>query len=318
MNMRNKKPVSVALTLVLVLVALTWFAFFRDTSPKAVDSAEAAEARQQAIDEAVSSDANDPAVADVGTAEAAEGASDDDETSDGDTSDGDTNDGDTSDGDDTDDDAATDPGAPIVDNQGDSLASGAGLYEGDWRVDTSIGTFDDACLASACSSSFVGFRINEELAGIGAKTVVGRTPAVTGTIRVAGTQITEAEFLADMTQLITDDRSRNAALKGSAGGLETNDFPEASFLLTEPIELGELPAEGSAIDVLATGDLTVHGVTQPVTIPLTAESQAGLIIVFGNLEGLVLADFDIPKPSAVVVISVEDVAAMEFQLFFSR
>ena len=66
------------------------------------------------------------------------------------------------------------------------------------------------------------------------------------------------------------------------------------------------------------GNLSLHGVTNEVVIPLTAEVQAGVIIVFGNLEGILLADYGIPKPTAVVVVSVEDNATLELQLFFSR
>lgn len=202
--------------------------------------------------------------------------------------------------------------------QPDSAASVGAATDGVWTVDTTIGTFDDSCLTEVCASSFVGFRINEELAGFGAKTVVGRTPDVSGSMELSGTQVIGAEFLVDMTTLITDDPGRNAAIKGATGGLETVAFPEARFELTQPIELGEVPAEGASISVQAVGNLTVHGVTNEVTIPLTAELSAGVIIVFGELQGLLLSDYDIPTPSAIVVLSVEDNAAMELQLFLSR
>lgn len=202
-------------------------------------------------------------------------------------------------------------------DQADAASTGSGV-DGLWGIDSSIGSFDDACLTEVCGSNFVGFRINEELAGVGAKTVVGRTDAVTGTMTIQGATITAAQFDVDMTQLITDDAGRNAAIKGATGGLETQAFPDASFVLTQPVDLGALPAEGVEVTVQATGDLTVHGVTRQVTIPLTAELQAGVIVVFGTLEDMALSDFDIPKPSAIVVLSVEEVAAMELQLFFSR
>ena len=56
--------------------------------------------------------------------------------------------------------------------------------DGVWVIDTDVGVFDDACLTEVCGASFVGFRIDEELVGIGAKTVVGRTPGVTGSFRI--------------------------------------------------------------------------------------------------------------------------------------
>jgi polyisoprenoid-binding protein YceI len=274
----------VGAALVVVLIA-GYLLFFRDSAPVAVDSVEAAEARQEAI------------------AEAAVGRDDDVQTDATDNTEyTDEDDGPT----------ALDTGQP------DSNASVGSVTDGLWTVDTSIGTFDATCLTDVCGSSFAGFRINEELANFGAKTVVGRTPGVSGSLELVDTQVTGAEFIVDMSGLITDNNSRTGALRGENGGINTDVFPEARFELTQPIELGSVPAEGASIDVQAVGNLTVHGVTNEVTIPLTAEVQAGVIIVFGNLEGMLLADYDIPKPTAAVVVSVEDNATLELQLFFSR
>src|SRR5690606_5133268 len=58
-------------------------------------------------------------------------------------------------------------------------ATGDGV-EGEWVVDTSVGSFDDF------SGTFAGYRFDEELAGIGANTAAGRTPDVSGSMTVAG------------------------------------------------------------------------------------------------------------------------------------
>src|SRR6478735_5603738 len=59
---------------------------------------------------------------------------------------------------------------------------GSGL-DGTWTVDQSIGSFSDF------TSSFAGFRVQEQLVGIGAKTAVGRTPKVTGSLTLEGTTV---------------------------------------------------------------------------------------------------------------------------------
>jgi polyisoprenoid-binding protein YceI len=266
----------------VVALIVGYVVFFSGNTPVEVDSVEAAEARQEAIAEATGG-----ANGGVQSDEADE--AEEDESS-----------------------AALDTGQP------DSNASVGSTTNGLWMVDTSIGTFGADCLTDVCGSSFVGFRIDEELANFGAKTVVGRTPGVSGSMELVGTQVIGAEFVVDMTGLITDNDSRTGALRGPNGGIETDAFPEARFELTQSIELGSVPAEGASIDVWATGNLSLHGVTNEVVIPLTAEVQAGVIIVFGNLEGILLADYGIPKPTAVVVVSVEDNATLELQLFFSR
>lgn len=186
---------------------------------------------------------------------------------------------------------------------------------GEWEIDTAIGQFNDACLTDVCSSTFAGFRIDEVLSGIGDKTVVGRTPGVEGQIVIDGTVVTEGEFIVDMTGLITDSAARTNAIRGQA--IETGDFPTASFELTGPLDFGEIPGGAQQVTVTAAGNLTVHGVTQAVEMPLTAELQNGVIVVFGQLE-LALADYGIDTPSAPIVVSVDDTAILELQLFLTR
>ncbi len=67
-----------------------------------------------------------------------------------------------------------------------SQSGGSGAIDGTWNVDTSIGSFADS------TSSFVGYRVQEQLASIGANTAVGRTPNVSGSMTVSGTQVTTA------------------------------------------------------------------------------------------------------------------------------
>ena len=73
----------------------------------------------------------------------------------------------------------------------------AGGIAGAWAVDTSVGefSFEDS------TGTFVGYRVNEELSGIGSTTAVGRTPEVSGTMTIDGTTLTAANIEADMTRV---------------------------------------------------------------------------------------------------------------------
>ncbi len=163
--------------------------------------------------------------------------------------------------------------------------------------------------------TFIGYRINEVLNTIGDFTVVGRTTDVTGTLEGSGTTITAVNVVGDMTTITTDSSGRDNAMRSQA--LETGDFPEASFVLVDPIDLGSIPAEGTKVSAIAVGDLTIHGVTQRVDFPLDAQLQSGSIVAAGQLE-VALSDFDITPPSARIVASVEDTAILELSLVFSR
>jgi len=190
-----------------------------------------------------------------------------------------------------------------------AAAADASGVAGTWTVDPSVGSFSDF------TSSFVGYRVQEELASVGATEAVGRTPDVTGSLTVDGTTITAAEFSADLTTLESDESRRDGQLRNQA--IETSQFPRATFTLTEPIELAAVPAAGEAVDITATGDLTLHGVTNSVEVPMQAKLEGEVVTVVGSLP-IVFADYDIDKPTSFVVLSVDDNGTMEFQLHFTR
>ena len=189
-----------------------------------------------------------------------------------------------------------------------SSAGQGGGIDGTWKVDPSIQGSDG-------STSFVGYRVQEELAGFGANTAVGRTSAVSGSMTIAGTQVTDATFEADLTGLTSDDRNRDRQLGNQ--GIQTNQFPSATFKLTSPIDLGSVPADGQEVSVTAKGQLTLHGVTKDVEIPLKAKLSGDVIVVGGSLP-ITFADYGIDKPNSFKVLSIDDTGTMELQLFFTK
>jgi polyisoprenoid-binding protein YceI len=185
----------------------------------------------------------------------------------------------------------------------------AGGFDGTWSVDTSIGSFSDF------SDSFVGYRVQEQLASIGANTAVGRTPNVSGSLTMSGTTVTAATVTADLGSLTSDDDRRDQQLTHQA--IETSIFPTATFTLTAPIDLGSAPAAGQVVSVTAQGQLMLHGVTRDVSIELQAQESGSVIEVSGSLE-ISWADYNISKPTSFSVLSIADTGTMELQLFFTK
>ncbi|HWM19550.1 MAG TPA: YceI family protein [Ilumatobacteraceae bacterium] len=190
----------------------------------------------------------------------------------------------------------------------DTVATAAGVA-GTWNVDTSIGefSFEDS------TGTFVGFRVEEELTGIGSTTAVGRTPVVSGTMTIDGTTVTAVSIEANMGEIVTNDSRRD---DNARRALDTDEFPTATFVLTQPIELGEAAAAGEPVAVDAIGDLTIHGITTPVTIPLEAQLVDGVVVVVGSID-IVFADYGVSVPDAPIVVSAEDHGIIELQLFFT-
>jgi polyisoprenoid-binding protein YceI len=165
----------------------------------------------------------------------------------------------------------------------------------------------------ATDASELGYRVDEVLFGVD-NAAVGRTNEVTGSLSANGTSVSEAEFVVDMTTITSDDARRDGQYNGRI--MSTDEFPTSTFTLTAPIELGTIPAEGEQITATATGDLTLRGVTRPVTFEVTAQLEGGRIGVLGSIP-IVFADYEIPNPS-FSGIETKDEGVIEFVLVFER
>jgi polyisoprenoid-binding protein YceI len=167
----------------------------------------------------------------------------------------------------------------------------------------------DATTYTLTADSQAGYRVTEVLFGQDTEGV-GRTNSVTGSITLAGAQVTAADFTVDMATLVSDESNRDRKFKGDI--METSKFPTATFVITQPIELGTVPADDTEITASATGDLTLHGVTKSVTLDVTAKRTGSSIAIAGSTD-VVFGDYDIDNPSNGG-ITTEDHGLIEFLL----
>lgn len=185
--------------------------------------------------------------------------------------------------------------------QAASAAAEAGL-EGEWTLVQG-------------ASSFVGYRVQEELAGIGSTTAVGRTQGLTGSLTFDGDAITKVGVTADLMALTSDKSMRDNALRMQA--LDTSRYPAATFVLTSPIRIDEIPAEGETVTQSITGDLTLHGVTRTISLQAQGVLLGNQLVVVGSTE-IEFADYGIAQPRAAAVLSVGDHGTLELQLTFAK
>jgi polyisoprenoid-binding protein YceI len=161
--------------------------------------------------------------------------------------------------------------------------------------------------------STLGYRVSEVLGGIDTEGA-GRTNQVTGTLTLDGTRATAAEFTVDMASVTSDSDRRDGQFRTRI--MSVDEFPTSTFVLTEPIDFGAIPAEGEQITASATGDLTLRGVTNSVTFDVTAQIEAGRIGVLGSIPVL-FSEYEIPDPSNAFA-TVKDSGVLEFVLVFDR
>ena len=165
---------------------------------------------------------------------------------------------------------------------------------------------------SATADSEFGYRVPEILAGVETE-AVGRGNEIAGTFTVSGSEVTDACFVVQVASITSDQSMRDGQFNSRI--METATFPTATFVLTEPIELEELPeVGGDAITATATGELTLHGVTNEVTFDVTVQAGDDVIGVLGEIP-IVFSDYDISDPSGGAA-EVGDDGVLEFLLAF--
>jgi len=197
-----------------------------------------------------------------------------------------------------------------------TTTTAAELAETTTTVATTVTTVDTSATDgewAVVAESIVGYRVKEVI--IGQKTEgVGRTSAVTGSLKIADQKVLNAEFTVDMTSLKSDSTRRDRQVNTRI--LDTATYPTATFVLKEPITLTPEVLAGSELTVNTTGTLTLRGVTKDIAVTLIARLVDDVIEVNGSIE-LVFADWSIPDPSISAIV-VEDRGKLEFLIRFAR
>jgi polyisoprenoid-binding protein YceI len=164
--------------------------------------------------------------------------------------------------------------------------------------------------------SFVQYRVKEQYAAaIVESDATGRTSRIKATMTIDGTTVTDADVEVRMKTLQSDRQRRDEKMR--TDGLQTDQFPTATFALAEPVDLGPAPAKGTAMQLDATGDLTLHGVTRRVTVPLEGRWDGETVEVVGELP-IQFSDYDITPPNIGGFVTVADKGRMELKLIFLK
>lgn len=156
------------------------------------------------------------------------------------------------------------------------------------------------------SGSTAGYRVKEVLNGTDV-TVVGKTSKVSGTVTLADDSITAADITVAVADIATDSGSRDEYFRTSA--LETDIYPDATFRLSSPVAATRL-SSGKVTAFTATGNLTLHGVTKTVTVPMKAALSGDGAEVSGSIP-VTFSDYKVAAPS-LGFVTVQKQGAVEF------
>lgn len=148
----------------------------------------------------------------------------------------------------------------------------------------------------------VGFTFDEVLPG-SKRTTSASTHQVTGELKVADNKLTSASVVVDMTTLTSDIQRRDINVRRNI--ISTDDYPEAKFELSKPIDISHIPDSGEWTSVDIPGRMTIRGVTNDVTVTMKVARTEDLVLLSGNLP-INRLDYNVRLPQFVAATIQEN------------
>jgi polyisoprenoid-binding protein YceI len=189
-----------------------------------------------------------------------------------------------------------------------AATAGAGLA-GTWRVGT---------------GSLAGYRVREQFAGqTAAHDAVARTSTVSGSLTVAddgsGLTATGLQFTVRLADLQSVDTvaGLNVANRDRivSRTLSVSQYPDATFQAQSVVVPADLDS-GQTPALTIPGQLTVHGVTKPVTVSVQLRLSGGQVQAAGSTS-FAMTDFGVQPPQVPITV-VQPQVTVEFQLVLVR
>lgn len=165
----------------------------------------------------------------------------------------------------------------------------------------------------APSGNEARYYVREQLARIDFPSdAVGVTTRIEGALVITAPDAISADqsrFVIDLASLASDSDRRDGYVRRNT--LQTEMHPSAVFVPTAFDGLVfPLPATGP-LTFRVTGDLTLRGVTRPVTWDVTATTADGAVAGEARTR-FTFADFELDKPRVASVLSVADEICLEY------
>ncbi len=168
--------------------------------------------------------------------------------------------------------------------------------------------------------SSASYRVTEQLAGIDfPNDAVGSTDKVSGSMAILpdGSIAPGSKLVIDLRALTSDQSMRDGYIRNRT--LETEKFPDAVFVPTAVTGVPKMVPGAGQLGVSLSGNLTIHGVTKPVTfkgiatIDPRSSTVAGRAVATTSFE-----EFGLTKPTLARLVSVGDKITIELVYMFKR
>lgn len=163
------------------------------------------------------------------------------------------------------------------------------------------------------NTTSVGFTFFEILPGE-RKHTSGSTQNVEGFAEIEGGSLTAGEVVVDMASVSTDNERRDINVRNKI--LSTDEYPTATFTITEPADVSAVPDDGTVGTVTLTGDLEVRGVSKPVTHEFDVLRDGEHVIVAGDIP-INRHEYGVESPDFVAA-SIDDEGELNIRLSLEK
>lgn len=170
------------------------------------------------------------------------------------------------------------------------------------------------------AGSQAGYRVREKLAFLPAESdAVGRTSQMTGGAAIVSSvhslTISTASFVVAVSTLKSDRSMRDEKIHEI--GLESDRYPNATFVLAKPVSVPLASLQGHVAHVSVTGTFNIHGTARLQTLPVELGLSGATLQAVGALS-FPWAAFGMTAPSIGGFVNVTETATMEFDLRLQR
>ncbi len=162
--------------------------------------------------------------------------------------------------------------------------------------------------------SSLTYGVDEKLAGQSASHAEGSTNGIAGDLAINTGDPSASrvgEIVANVEQFHSDNRLRDARIRDDY--LESHEFPLATFDTESLSGLPKSFTEGNSYPFSLSGNLTVHGVTAPVTWDATAQIDNGELTASATTT-VRMSTFDVGPISLAGLVSTGDEVSLRFDL----
>jgi polyisoprenoid-binding protein YceI len=168
------------------------------------------------------------------------------------------------------------------------------------------------------SQSKATYVVREKLAALPVSTnAVGETRAISGEINLTPTGLyanATSEIKVDLRTLQSDESRRDNYIRTNT--LSANQYPFAEFIVTAIDGFPTSYTEGQEVQLKLTGNMTIRGVTKPLTFDVKARQSGDVLTGIADVT-FTFQDFGMTPPN-VPLARAEDNIQLQIEIFARR